>query len=302
MPIFNLTNGADIFPSGVVNSGDDTIYGGDDSDAINGGLGADNLYGGLGNDTLHGNEDNDFVYGDEGADNIFGDAGDDTVDGGDGNDTVQGNAGADSVLGGAGDDKLYGQADNDQLFGGDGNDLMDGGAGADAFDGNDGFDTVTYRAAAGGIRVDVDGNTDTGVAIGDTFANVERYWLGTGNDTFIGGAAGAEAWGIEGNDTLIGGAGADKLNGGIGDDTMTGGGESDTFVISAGLSGNDTITDWVDATDYIQIYGASATQFSDLVITDNAGSALITLPDGSTITLSGVDFNTVDNSDFIWGP
>lgn len=40
----------------------------------------------------------------------------------------------------------------------------------------------------------------------------------------------------------------------------------------------------------------------DLVITDDGGSTLITLPDGSTIALSGIDFTTIDSADFIFGP
>ena len=50
-------------------------------------------------------------------------------------------------------------------------------------------------------------------------------------------------------------------------------------------------------------YIVEQAMISDLVITDNgSGSALITLPDGSTITLTGIDFNTVDTNDFIFGP
>ena len=126
---------------------------------------------------------------------------------------------------------------------------------------------------------------------------------GAGDDTVEGGEGNDRLIGGLGIDTLSGGNGADNLDGGDGNDTLTGGGDADHFVLSAGNSGNDTITDWVDATDYINIYGGSATLFSDLVITDNgSGSALITLPDGSTITLTGIDFNTVDSGDFIFGP
>lgn len=268
MPIFNLTNGNDTFPSGAINSGDDTINGLDGDDVINAGLGAD------------------------------------TVDGGEGNDRIHGNDGADSLDGGNGDDTLYGQAGDDTLNGDDGNDTLDGGAGADSFDGGNGFDTVSFRAAAGGIVVDVDGSTDTGVAVGDDFVSIERFWMGTGGDTFIGSATdNTEVWGIEGDDILTTGAGADRLNGGIGNDTMTGGAGADVFVLSAGNSGADTITDFADGQDLIQIYGGTSTQFSDLTIADDgSGNALITLADGSTITLSGFDFNNLDSSDFIFGP
>lgn len=70
MPIFNLTNGNDTFPSGAINSGDDTINGLDGDDVINAGLGADTVDGGEGNDRIHGQD---------GADSLDGGNGDDTL-------------------------------------------------------------------------------------------------------------------------------------------------------------------------------------------------------------------------------
>ncbi|MBX7250291.1 MAG: hypothetical protein K1X35_14765, partial [Caulobacteraceae bacterium] len=255
-----------------------------------------------GADKIYGGTENDTVDGGAGADTLLGEAGDDTLNGGDDNDKLQGGADQDTLHGDAGADKLYGQAGADHLYGDDGDDILDGGAGGDDFDGGAGFDTVSYRSVAGGITVDVDGNSDTGDAAGDWFVSIERYWLGTGGDTFYGGAAAVEVWGIEGDDVLTGGTADDKLNGGIGNDTLAGSSGADEFVYSSGLTGADTIVDWAGGVDIIRIYGGSADEFSDLVIADSGGDTLITFPDGSTITLSHTDFNTIDANDFIFGP
>ena len=154
------------------------------------------------------------------------------------------------------------------------------------------------------IIVDVDGNADTGPAVGDTFTSIERYWLGTNSDVFFGSATeNTEVWGVEGADNLTTGSGADRLNGGIGDDTLTAGGGADEFVISALGSGADTVTDFQDGLDLIRIYGIGvADEFSDLVVASNgSGGTLITLPDGSTITLTAIDPTDIDASDFIFG-
>ena len=65
----------------------------------------------------------------------------------------------------------------------------------------------------------------------------------SGNDRLIGG---------EGRDTLGGGEGDDWLSGGTGTDTLTGGAGADTFVYFAG-HGSDTITDFTDGEDVIDL-------------------------------------------------
>lgn len=71
--------------------------------------------------------------------------------------------------------------------------------------------------------------------------------LGSGDDTFQGGAFEARVWGLAGNDTisgstvqdfLLGGAGQDQLFGQAGDDELRGGGDSD---ILWGEAGNDVL-------------------------------------------------------------
>ena len=56
-----------------------------------------------------------------------------------------------------------------------------------------------------------------------------------------------------GTDILIGGAGNDTLNGGADGDTLTGGPGNDSFAISDLSGGADTITDYTDGEDFIDL-------------------------------------------------
>src|SRR3546814_10773338 len=60
----------------LVNSGNDTLYGGYDSEAVSGGAGNDRLYGRAGNDTLTGGTGNDTLSGEAGNDTYEFNAGD----------------------------------------------------------------------------------------------------------------------------------------------------------------------------------------------------------------------------------
>ena len=95
-------------------------------------------------------------------------------------------------------------------------------------------------------------------------------------------------------------AGADRLYGGEGDDTIHGGYDDDTFVFAAG-HGNDTIQDFTDGEDSIdltQITGITA--FDDLTITADGTTAVIDLTDygGGTIRLENIDVSELDAEDF----
>jgi len=113
-----------------------------------------------------------------------------------------------------------------------------------------------------------------------------------GNDTLNGG---------EHNDVLNGGIGNDKLIAGTGNDSMTGGTGADTFWFDIGLFGADTITDFENGTDKIRITNqAGIDNISDLTITQQGANVLITLPDGSTITVNNTAVADFDASDFAW--
>ena len=155
-------------------------------------------------------------------------------------DILTGTALADPVQGLGSDDVLYAFDGNDLLQGGDGddilyagsgNDIMDGGAGEDLFYGQSGIDTVTYASSLTALTLNLaDASLSTGDAAGDFFLSIERFILGSFDDTFIGGNAGEDAIGGVGNDALFGFAGNDTLAGGIGNDTLNGGMGADSLI------------------------------------------------------------------------
>lgn len=193
------------------------------------------------------------------ADSISGGDGNDTIDGGGQNDTIRGGGGNDLLVGGNGSDTIYGEAGNDSISG--------AGNGTDFYDGGDGIDVLDYASLSVSLRLDIGLGTIDKAGPDDTFANIERFLLGSGadsvtgstgddwvqanagNDTInglggsdqLGGGDGADRIdGGDGNDFLADGAGADSLSGGLGDDWLFGtiDGAVDTMV---GGAGNDAL-------------------------------------------------------------
>lgn len=144
-------------------------------------------------------------------------------------------------------------------LGSDGNDVIQGGTGNDYLFGRDGNDLLTG---------------------------------GAGNDRLLGG---------KGDDVLLGGPGRDLLMGDKGDDTLAGGLGSDTFVFRSGF-GHDLIPD-LNANgehDVIEVAKSDFANFAALSasLTDTPYGAMLTLPDGSTLTLSHVAKASLTASDF----
>ncbi|MGB5835732.1 MAG: Hint domain-containing protein, partial [Albidovulum sp.] len=182
--------------------------------------------------------------------------------------------GADTLIGGSGGDDLRGGDGNDSIVGGDG--------GYNNLQGGDGDDTII-----GGD----DGN--------DIYGNA-------GNDSLVGGAS---------SDNISGGSGADTITGGAGDDFIelgTNDGVADTVVLNDG-SGNDTIYDFAGPTDngdgtytgYDQFDVSGLTDAAgnpvsifDVTVTDTngdgTGDAILSFPNGETVTLIGVLPSEVD--------
>ena len=243
------------------------IIGTDNADTLDGDAGDDVMRGGAGDDTLLGNEGTDTLYGGDDNDGLWGHAGDDTLYGGEGNDTLYGDAVHDPAD--TGDDTLYG---------GEGNDRMWGHAGDDALYGGEGNDTLYGDAARDGAY--------QGVYTGD-----DTLYGGEGNDTLEGG---------KGNDTLYGGEGDDTLYGDESDDSGDEG--DDTFVFQSG-HGNDTIKDFTDGDDLIDLSAlADVSGFDDLSITADGTTAVIDLSaqGGGTIRLENVDVADLDAGDFVF--
>ena len=161
-----------------------------------------------------------------------------------------------------GDDTLQGGIGDDTLRGGEGNDIIVGGADND---------TVTYDDASAGVDVDLANYSATGGAGNDSIYHVENV-VGSDHD-----------------DTIAGDAKSNILDGGAGDDTLSGGDGADTFVFEDGTD-TDLVTDFDLNADAISLPDLGISTWTDLqpLLSDGPDGAVITLPSGGTVTLSGV--------------
>lgn len=173
-----------------------------------------------------------------------------------------------------------------------------------------GANDFAYDISTHTIGGDLDGfsfgstlaQTADGTAFEFTDSSVDISGLGlTGSDTngvlvdiYTGSTDGLEAAFDAQGVAINGSAGADVIGGWAGDDVLTGNGGADVFEFDASASfGNDTITDFADGSDLIDL------DYNDVTIADDgAGNALITHANG-TVTLTGVDFADIDQNDFV---
>ena len=258
---------------------DDTLRGGTNADVLSGGNGDDSLFGETGQDEVFGGSGNDLMHGGDGYDTLEGGGNSDTLYGGNGNDTLSGQGAADVIYGGFGVDDISGGGGDDDLYGGGWNDSIDGGEGADTLNGGFGKDTLT-------------GGTEGDLLYGGD--NNDDLKGGRGADTLFGDGGSDTLLGQKGLDMLYGGDGVDRLEGAEGDDYLEGGAGADTFVFDdAANLGDDTLSDWEDGTDIIEIAGGL--EFNDLAISYTA-DALIEW-NGNTITLTGIT-SGLDKFDF----
>ncbi|WP_155947142.1 Hint domain-containing protein [Pseudorhodobacter ferrugineus] len=139
------------------------------------------------------------------------------------------------------------------------------------------------------------------------FSEIERFTLGSGNDSVIGSS---------GDDNVSTGAGADTVNGGAGNDIFdlgAGDGAVDLVVMADG-DGNDTISafeapidngdgtytghDQLDVSSLTSDGGTTSVNTGDVVVTDTngdgTGDAILTFPGGESLTLVGVLASQVD--------
>lgn len=117
---------------------------------------------------------------------------------------------------------------------------------------------VTTIILTGNSSIQVNGNADTNVLVGDAGAN--RLYGGGGNDLLFGG---------DGNDWVIGGAGNDYLDGGAGQDvTMY---EDSTSAVTVNLL-TGTATDGLGGTDtLVSVEAVHGSKFADTLILGNGG-------------------------------
>ena len=219
---------------------------------------------------------------------------DERILGTDQDDTIDAQGGSDTVFADAGDDTIQ-DFDKD-------NDTIDLSMLPEAISFSDltltdGTGTViTHSALTGSITVlgmnpadftadmfDLPDGSTTSVTTteGDTVQLYEDPWEGSEeSDILIDGSNDTRIVGLGGNDRLLGGEGDDRLEGGAGDDVLYGGSGDDTFVFLAG-HGTDTILDFTDGDDRIDL-----SAFSD-----------ITSQGGGTIRLENTAVSDVDDAD-----
>lgn len=235
------------------NSGDDTIFGQDGDDLLWGDTdptkhtgvvdtGNDTIYGGTGNDTIHGGAGDDIIYGDNATDVS---SATQTY-----NDTIYGDAGNDGIMGGLGNDNIYGGTGNDFYF-------FQGTFGTDniyeyANEGTDDrivfndltINQVVYGRLGNDLMFGNAGQTNT-IAIKDWFVNfgIDSIWFTTGianQYNYVTAQALADAFGvvIPSSGTATGNAAAMPAA-----DVMEGISGSDLTSVAVAVSGVDLTPD-----------------------------------------------------------
>lgn len=189
---------------------------------------------------------------------------------------------------------LYGGPDADILVGDSGNNLIWGGAGADIIDGGDGKDTVDYGGSKSGVEVNL-GNKSAygGDATGDNISNIENIF-GSTHDDLLTGDGGANV--------LFGNAGADVLDGQGGPDRLMGGMGNDIFIFVPGSRSTNSVTDFTNGEDRIDLSGFGGLSFDDLAISVEDDDCIIDLTarGGGRIVLRKLNSSDLDPSDFLF--
>lgn len=216
------------------------------NDLIAAGDGDDRVFAMSGNDTVDGGAGNDSIWGAKGLDVLGGGDGDDRLFGNSDDDVMSGGAGNDMLDGGSGNDRLSGDAGDDVLKGGSGDDVLVASSGNDSYVGGKGFDTLDYSGDKGGVKVDLNAHTASGMGT-DKMSGVEAV---------IGSAYGDQLAGDKRDNALSGGAGDDWLRGRGGSDVLTGGEGRDTFDWAKKDVGKsvDHITDFAVKEDVLDLH------------------------------------------------
>lgn len=287
-------------------AGNDTLVGDDGDDRLIGGAGNDILDGGNGTDTVDYSASGAGVMVDLSQQGDYLTPGNPTSGRDPGSTGTTGHGGdadgdifygIENVIGTKFNDTLIAHASGSRLDGGAGDDEVAGGSGSDILIGGAGNDYALYENSSGGITVDLShqwtidksGNPVSGSgsfahggdADGDQLSGIESITGGTGEDILIG---------DKNANTLNGGDGNDRLDGGAGNDTLNGGDGDDTFVYDG--QGKDTIDDFNQGEDVLEITGAPKTFTSVLDVIDNAqldgnGNTVITFDSKNSLTLLG---------------
>lgn len=267
------------------------------------------------NDRMTGGDGDDVLYGFGGTDTLTGGAGVDTAYGGDGNDVFKMQDGEiDTAVGGAGNDRYYIDGiDSITEVDGEGTDtayivgtyVLDEGNSIENLNGF-GRDAVSISGNSARNTIKGGSGDDTLSGLGDR----DTISGGNGNDVIFGGDEYDRLFGDGGADVIYGDDGTDRIDGGTGNDDLYGGGADgvkDTFIftVAATSFGRDTIHDFEDGIDRIQINGfadfAAATAGGMTISNDSNGDTIVKFTGPiATITLLGMDQSQITAADFVF--
>ncbi|WP_424832996.1 hypothetical protein [Ruegeria sp.] len=207
-----------------------------------------------------------------------------------GNDVINADSGDDTIVYASGDDFIYGRKYNQ---GNDTLDLSKYSADQVTFN-NVGLDVIV-QTPDGQITL----QNQTAVDVGHAWTNIETILFSDGSldDTGIRGRAVSDQK-TNGDDTIRGTLFDDLLDGGEGNDTLIGGSGADTFVFAADF-GNDSVSDFTDGVDLIQI-DIGGLSYSDLMISETNGSAEVAIAGHGTFTLNNVSSLVLTEDDFLF--
>ena len=142
------------------------------------------------------------------------------------------------------------------------------------------------------------------VVAGSTSGNSTLFYGSAGADVFTSGNGNDVLQGADGADDLTAGTGADIINGGTGNDELSGGdglsadGAIDEFVFAPG-DGNDTIRDFENGIDLLDVSAHGFVSSTEFTITDVGGDKVINFG-GDQVTLTGLAGEVIDDGDFIF--
>jgi hypothetical protein len=252
---------------------------------------------------------------------IVGSTGPLTVKGGAGNDVVIAGPGGVTFTGGSGFDTVVGGGYPDSITGGTGGGLFQGGGSATITAGAGGVENIVFGSNGDQMY----GTGPSGILFGDSGGNASKSTLmssagDTGNSVFFGASGSGHMTLItgSGNDLLAVGqgtnsvslgsgtdvvfangaaAGSTTINAGTGSASIVMGGAMTDLVIAAGAAGTSrafSIYNDASSTDKITLTGYASTQISSALATqvNGAGGSILTLSDGTTLALVGVQTAT----------
>ena len=239
-----------------------------------------------GTDTISAGGGTDVVYASGPAATVLGGAGALVFIAGAGTYNAGGGAGADTLYGGSGSDTLTGgAATNSILVAGSGNTTLSGGAGSAA---------VMFGGPASNSFLGGAGGGDT--MVGGTGANV--FAMASGDVAFGGPNSSDTFYTGNGNALIVEGNGAEHVVLGSGVSIVFAGSGPDTYSVTRGLAAQAGIIGFKSGDHLALSGGYTAPQVSAALSAAATGSfgTILTLPDGTTITLYGASLSAAQIS------